>query len=385
MKIIRVEALPVKLPHGDFFGGKGEAHSPDTRSEYLVQPGWRGIYGRRIETMVVRIEADSGLVGWGEGQSPIAPEVAATIVDRILADVLVGRDPMATAVIYHDLFDLMAVRGHGGGFMVDAIAAVDIALWDLKGKALGVPIALLLGGPARERVPCYVSGIRGDSPAAMVDEICRQTDLGFSRFKLFGGFGIERDGDLMESLLARAPRAVAFDALWRYDRNQAMALGRRLAELGTLWFEAPCDPADIAGHALLARTLALPVAGGETERTRQQFRPWLEAGALEIAQPDIGRCGITEGVRIIDLAALMHVPVTLHCGMASPIMIAASLQVAAAHPHVSMMEYQPIVLAAGNSLLREKLCCEEGLFRTSGGPGLGIEIDEPVLRGLVTC
>jgi L-alanine-DL-glutamate epimerase-like enolase superfamily enzyme len=380
MKIARIDAFAVKFAEGDFFGGGAGGSSG--RSEYVVQPGWRGIYGRRIESMVVRVETDSGVVGWGEGQSPIAPEIAATVVDRILSGVLIGRDALATQVLHHEMVDLMLVRGHGGGFMMDAIAAVDMALWDIKGKALDVPVAVLLGGPLRTQLPCYVSGIRGDSQAEKTADLERHLERGFATFKFFGGFGIERDAEIMAALLEKAPGSVAFDALWRYDRNAALALGRRLEALGALWFEAPCDPEDIVGHAALARDLGLPIAGGETERTRHQFKPWFDQHALDIAQPDIGRCGITEGMRIIDLAALLHVPVALHCGMASPVMIAASLQVAAAHPQVTLMEYQPVILEAANRLLKVPIRCVGGQFTLPDGPGLGIEIDEAALARL---
>jgi D-galactarolactone cycloisomerase len=124
MKIATVETFAVKFEHGDFFGGKGEDASAPKPGHYLVQPGWRGIYSSRIETMIVRIETSDGLVGYGEGQSPIAPEVSATIIDRVLAPVLHGRDPRATRVLRREMYDLMNLRGHTGGFMLDAIAAV---------------------------------------------------------------------------------------------------------------------------------------------------------------------------------------------------------------------------------------------------------------------
>ncbi len=377
MRIARIDAFALKLPEGDFFGGEA-ADKADARG-YVVQPGWRGVYSHCIESMIVRVETDTGLVGWGEGQSPIAPEVSARIVETIIKDALVGRDALATRVLRDDMYGLMNLRGHGGGFMLDAISGVDTALWDIKGKALGASLAMLLGGPCRDTVPCYVSGLRGESTTDKVADLRRHRDAGFATFKLFGGFGVENDAETMAALLDEAPRNVAFDALWRYDRDQALRLGRELEELGAIWFEAPCDPEDIAGHAALARDLALPVAGGETERTRWQFKPWLDDAALDIVQPDIGRCGVTEGMRIVELAELMHLPVALHCGIASPIMIAASLHVAAASPRVRFMEYQPVVLQAVNRLLKQPLVCRGGAFQLPPGPGLGLEIDEAVL------
>ena len=124
----------------------------------------------------------------------------------------------------------------------------------------------------------------------------------------------------------------------------------------------------------------LPIANGETLRTRLEFLPWFQERAIDLAQPDIGRCGITEGMAIIDLAEAFHVPVALHMGMASPIMIAATLQVAAASPQVDLVEYQPVVLEVGNRLLKSPIACESGRMHVPAGPGLGIEIDDAALQ-----
>jgi L-alanine-DL-glutamate epimerase-like enolase superfamily enzyme len=382
MKIATVETFAVKFEHGDFFGGKGEDVSAPNPAHYLVQPGWRGIYSSRIETMIVRIETSDGLVGYGEGQSPIAPEVSATIVDRILAPVLHGRDPRATRVLRREMYDLMNLRGHTGGFMLDAIAAVDAALWDIAGKAVDLPVHALLGGPCRTEVPVYVSGIRGETVADKLAGMRGFIDRGFSAFKLFGGFGVDADAELVETLIAGigGKARVAVDALWKYDLNEAHRLGRRLEKVGAMWFEAPVEPEDTQGNAELARSLDLPIANGETLRTRLEFLPWFERRALDVAQPDIGRCGITEGLAIIDLAEAFHIPVVLHMGMASPVMIAATLQVAATAPQVDLVEFQPVVLGIANQLLKSPIRCEGGRIQVPDGPGLGIEIDETALR-----
>lgn len=382
MKIKRIDVLPIKFTSGDSFGGHGAVATGS--SNYAVQPGWKGIYSSRIETLIVRIETDDGLVGWGEGQSPIAPEVAGTIVDKILAPVLVGRSPVATELLWRDMYELMSVRGHTGGFMLDAISAVDIALWDLKGKALGASIQELLGGPGRNSIPCYVSGLRGATDADRTNDLQSFVARGFRDFKFFGGFGRAEDVKTIEALLNSANDTVgmAFDALWKYSREDALKLGRDLQALGCTWFEAPIDGEDLAGHIALAKDLDIPVAGGETRRTRKELWPWLHSGAFDLAQPDIGRCGITEGIKILDLADVLNVRTTLHCGIASPIMIAASLQVASARPAVAAMEYQPVVLEAANTLIKEPLICEAGRFGVPSGPGLGIEVKDASVKRL---
>ncbi|HYC12658.1 MAG TPA: enolase C-terminal domain-like protein, partial [Stellaceae bacterium] len=207
-------------------------------------------------------------------------------------------------------------------------------------------------------------------------------DRGFNDFKLFAGFGVAEDAELVGALLAGAgPRArLAVDALWKYDINTAQRLGRLLETAGVLWLEAPIEPEDVAGNAALARALDLPIANGEALRTRLEFRPWLEQRAIDIAQPDMGRCGITEGLAIIELAETFHVPVALHMGIASAVMIAATLQVAAASPHVGLVEYQPVVLEVANRLLATPIRCEAGQMEIPAGPGLGIELDAAALE-----
>jgi D-galactarolactone cycloisomerase len=381
MRITAIKTFAIKFEQGDFFGGKGGDASASQSALYGAQPGWRGIYSSRIESMIVRIETSEGVVGYGEGQSPIAPEVSASIVRHVIAPILIGRDPRATRVLRREMYDLMNLRGHTGGFMIDAIAAVDIALWDIAGKAARLPVHILLGGPCRAEVPVYVSGVRGASVADKLTVMREFIDRGFSTFKLFGGFGVEEDADLVEALIAGSggKARLAIDTLWKYDINDAHRLGRRLEKAGAVWLEAPVEPEDVRGNAELARSLDLPIANGEALRTRLEFLPWLEQRALDLAQPDIGRCGITEGLAIIDLAETFHIPVALHMGMASPVMIAASLQVAAASPHVRVVEYQPVVLDAANRLLRAPIGCQAGRIRVPEGPGLGIEVDDAAL------
>ena len=381
MRITGIRTFALKFDKGDFFGGKGHGGG-DRGSPYTVQPGWRGIYSSRIETMIVAVETSNGIVGYGEGQSPIAPEVSASIVDKILAPVLIGRDPRAPRALRREMYDLMNLRGHTGGFMIDAIAAMDTALWDIAGKVAGLPIHRLLGGPCRSSVPVYVSGVRGESIDDKIGTVRDFIGRGFNTFKVFAGFGVTEDADLVRALVADSGDQARFavDVLWKYDVNGALRLGRLLEEAGALWLEAPGEPEDVAGNAALARALDLPIANGETLRTRLEFRPWLEQRAIDIAQPDIGRCGITEGLSIIDLAEAYHVPVALHMGMASAVMIAATLQVAAAAAHVGLVEYQPVVLDLANKLLTTPFRCEGGAMQVPDGPGLGIELDTAALE-----
>ncbi len=383
MKITYVKPMAIKIPVEDTFGGKGLGEAG--KREYFPQPGWIGLYSRQIETMVVKIETDGGIVGFGEGQAPIGPEVTATVVDRVLRPILMGRDPMQGGVLRHEMYTAMNIRGHFTGFMLDAISGVDSALWDIKGKRLGVPVYELLGGAFRKEAPVYISGVRGNTAAEQAQTARTHVAEGFRTLKVFLGFGEEEDFERIRAVKEAigSEGRLAVDVLWRYDIATAVRYGLALERMGIAWFETPTDPEDIAGSAEIARALTIPVGNAETDRTREQFLRWFQARGLDIAQPDVGRCGITEGRKIADLAEAFHIPVSLHMGICSAPMIAASLHVAASTPNFFLQEYQPIMLEAANRFLKRPLVCERGAFRVPDGPGLGIEIDEEALKPYV--
>jgi L-alanine-DL-glutamate epimerase-like enolase superfamily enzyme len=386
VKIVEVKALPLKIPETEFWGGKGgETRRRDQNSDYVLQPGWLGLYSSKIETCLVRIRTEDGTVGYGEGQSPIGPEVTATIVERVLRPVLLGEDAMRVGVLRRTMYETLIARGHFTGYLLDAIAGVDSALWDLKGKVLGRPVSDLLGGAFRMRIPAYVSGLKGDTVEAQIATAQEYVQRGFRAIKVF----LTEGGEADIRRVRRIREALSFDVklmvdvLSAYDLTAAMRLGSVLDELDIAWFETPIHPEDLEGHAELARVLRLPVAGGETDRTRYQFRRQFQQRALEIAQPDVGRCGITEGKAIAELADAFHVPITMHTGMASAVLIAASLQLGASIPDCRYQEYQPFVHAVANRFIKSPLVCDQGHYEVPTGPGLGIELDQAALSQYV--
>jgi L-alanine-DL-glutamate epimerase-like enolase superfamily enzyme len=382
VKIVDVKALPIKIPETEFWGGKGgAAPRRDHNSDYVVQPGWIGLYSSKIETCLVRIRTEDGTIGYGEGQTPIGPEVTATIVERVLRPLLLGEDAMRVGVLRRRMYEALLVRGHFTGYVVDAIAGVDSALWDLKGKTLGRPVSDLLGGAFRTRIPAYVSGLKGDTVEAQIATGQEYVQRGFRAIKIFLTEGLEPDIRRLRRIREALPSDIRLmvDVLSAYDLAAAIRLGSVLDELDVTWFEAPLHPEDLDGHAELARVLRLPVASGETDRTRYQFRRQFQQRALEIAQPDVGRCGITEGKAIAELAEAFNVPITMHTGMASAVLIAASLQLGATIPDCRYQEYQPFVHAVANRFIKSPLVCDQGHYELPTGPGLGIELDEAAL------
>ena len=282
------------------------------------------------------------------------------------------------------MYGLMRDRGYYGGFMLDAISACDTALWDLSGKILNQPVYQLLGGAHRESVPCYVSGLPRPTDEERVELALSWVDRGFHAFKLAAGNGVEADARSIGALRAALGEeaTVLLDAHWVYSLDDAVRLGHMLESQNTALFEAPLNPEDIAGHAQLAQVLAVPVAIGETDRTRYQFRPWLVQHGADVLQPDVGRAGISETIKIANMAEAFNIRVAPHLSVGLGVCISASIHVAAAIPNLFMLEYQPPVFELANSLLHEPLTCDAGQYHLQTGAGLGVQIDEVKLRAV---
>jgi len=230
-------------------------------------------YERRA-AMLVEIVGEDGNSGWGEAFGP------ARLTQPIVAfyrDLLIGADALATEQIWQELYNRL--RDHGRkGLAIEALSAVDIALWDLKGRHLGLPVHRLMGGPLRRRVEAYATGFyrkRGGDPLHYLAEEARQHVAGgFAAIKLKLGFGIEEDARLCRLIRGELGDGVAImvDANHAYDATAAIRLGRQIEDLDIAWFEEPVPPEDVAGYTAVKRALRIPIAGGEAEFTRWGFR-----------------------------------------------------------------------------------------------------------------
>ncbi len=382
MRITQVEAIPLRIKRDEAYLGLLPAGA-DAQA-YFLRPPYRALYSAYFETTFVKISTADGLVGWGEALAPVAPEVVATIIEQLLAPALLGRSPLDGNVLWNVMYDLMRERGYYGGFMLDAISACDIALWDLRGKILRQPVYQLLGGAFRERIPCYVSGLPRPTAAERVTLALEYTERGFNAFKLAAGHGPRADAASLRALREALGEeaTLLLDAHWVYSLDEAVQLGQRLVGLGVGFFEAPINPEDIASHAQLAAAVAVPIAIGETERSRYQFRPWLTQKAADILQPDVGRAGISEVCKIGQMAEAFNVKMAPHLSVGLGVCIAASLHVAAALPNLYLLEYQPPVFETANRLLESPLVCTGGYYEIPRGPGLGIALAESRLQDL---
>jgi len=387
MKISRIDCFPLKITTPQAYLG-GEVKASD--SDYYYRPEYRCVYSRKMETCLVKITTDSGHVGWGEALAPVVPQVIAELITQLFAPLLTGQSPFASQVLNARMYDAMRDRGHITGYHIDALAAVDIALWDLKGQILNQPVYQLLGGAFRDQIPCYVSGLPEPDLPARCALALRWQQKGFNAIKLALGYGVQQDIENVRAIRnTLGPQASLFlDAHWNYSVAQAAELANALHPLGVGFLEAPLLPEDIAGHRELRAKSPLPIALGETERTRYQFKPFIEQRAMDIVQPDVGRTGITELMHIASLAQTWNLQVAPHLSVGLGPCIAASIHVAAALPNLFMLEYQPPVFELANQLLDTPLVCEAGHYTLPQGAGLGIAINEARVRESVmgvTC
>ena len=379
-----VESFIISIPRETpYLGPLGPGENINARG-YLIRRGNRSIYPASDMSVLVKITAEDGTVGWGETYGIVAPSAVTSIIDDVLGPVIIGRDPRDVMVIQEDLYDLMRVRGFFGGYYMDAIAGVDIAIWDLFGKLLGQPVVKLLGGQRQASLPAYVSGL----PAATLDarlELARQfQQRGFDAFKYAAAVSFE--GIVNEMRVLREglgpDTKLMVDLHWKLTAQEAVQLIAQLEPYRPYFVEAPCQPEDIEGQAHVGAAIRVPLALGEEWRTVYEVRPRLERRAMSILQPEIGHTGISQFMQIARMANAFHVKVIPHASIGIGIFQAASLHAAAALPNCPMHEYQHSVFDRNLQFVTTTMQCEAGVFHLPDGPGLGIEPHESVWKYL---
>ena len=394
MRITRVEALILRAGENASKEGARPKTSRMPKPRRVLDNGFdinrsRAAYPGCVQTVIVRITSDDGLVGYGEAHAPLAPEVAKAIIDDLLGPVIMGEDPRSVDMLWEKMYSSMRIRGHRTGFMMEAMSGVDIALWDMFGKSVSLPVYQLLGGGYRDRVNCYASGVRGTTAEEMAANARHWIDEGFTAMKMgTGARGLEAGTELVRAVSEEVgdEAHLLVDAQGGYDLHTALAFGRDLQECGVYWVEDPLPPEDIDGHRKLAEALDMAVATGEALCSRWGFREWITTGAVDIVLPDICRVGgISECRKIANMADAFNIPWAGHVSMGTFIHIAATLHLAAATPNLLICECptsfhrNPL----GNALLEEPLIVEGGQLVVPQGPGLGITFDEDALAQCV--
>lgn len=343
--------------------------------------------------LFLKISTDDGFFGWGE---PIveghAEAVEAEV--RTISEFIVGRDPAAIEDIWQMLYRARFYRG--GPVMMSAIAGVDQALWDIKGKRAGLPVYQLLGGPVRERIRVY-SWIGGDRPSELAQNVKERAKDGFTAIKMNASeemHYIENPAriDACIERIAAVREAVgkdfgiAVDFHGRLHKTMAKVMARELDPFHLLFIEEPVLPQNNDALRDIAAQTSTPIATGERMYSRWDFRPLLESGYVDIIQPDLSHAGgISEVHRIATMAEAFDVAVAPHCPL-GPIALAACLQLDFVTPNAIIQEQSlGIHYNVGNDLLDylvdpQAFHYHDGYIPLLTGPGLGIEINEAAVR-----
>ncbi|HMO24659.1 MAG TPA: mandelate racemase/muconate lactonizing enzyme family protein [Tepidisphaeraceae bacterium] len=381
-KIDRIEAFALRLPRELPYLGALEPGVRVTNDGYFVRPGNASVYSIHDQCTLVKITASDGTIGWGECVSFVVPEVIRTLINQLIGPLLVGRSVHDPAQIYYQLYDLMRVRGFFGGYYHDTLAAVDIALWDLSARVAGIGLSRLLGAGERSRIPAYASGLPGSTLDQRVQLALDLQRRGFHAVKFAAA--VSHEGTAREMAALRealgANATILCDMHWKYTAPQAVALIHQMQPHNLAVAEAPCRPEDIDGQARVARAVQCPIGIGEELRTSFEFLPRLERRSIGVAQPEMGRTGITAFMEIVALCRAFHTDVMPHASIGIGIFQAASLHASAVSPMVSMHEYQHSIFDANLRYIEGNLRCEQGWFQVPTGPGLGVVPREDLLR-----
>lgn len=379
MKITCVEAIWLQVPIPEH-----QQHTSD--------------FGRAttFDTAVVRIDTDAGLTGWGEAKVSAGSNGhyhgVVSVINHEFAPRLIGEDPRDITRIWESLYNgtrahYALARGHvfpaisRRGVSVSALSGIDIALWDLLGKSLDVPVWRLLGGRRSPRMPAYASG--GWAGAAQIGDQLKS-------YVAKGGFGAVkmRIGVFDGSPAASAERVkaacealgpgidVMCDAHGTFTVSEAKQFCHLVRDCNIAWFEEPVTADDKRGLAEVRQATHIPIASGESECTRFDFRDLIELRAVDILQPDLAICGgITEAMRIGALASAANLRLAPHLWAGAPA-FAAGLHVAAASPAAHILEYSLGANPMIHEMVEEAFPVEGGTLEIPDRPGLGITVRE---------
>lgn len=377
MKISRIEAIWLQVPIPEH-----QQHTSD--------------FGRAqtFDTAVVRIDTDAGITGWGEAKVSAGSfgdyGGVVNVLNHEFAPRLIGEDPRDITRLWEELYNgtrahYALARGHvfpaigRRGISISALSGIDIALWDILGKSLNAPVWRLLGGRRSERMPAYASG--GWADATHIGEQLN----GYVAKGGFGGVKM-RIGVFDGSPAASAERVIAArdalgpkidlmcDAHGTFTVSEAKEFCHLVRDCGIAWFEEPVTADDKRGLAEVRRATHIPIATGESECTRFDFRDLIELRAADILQPDLAICGgITEAMRIGALASAANLRLAPHLWAGAPA-FAAGLHVAAASPTAHILEYSLGANPMIHELVEERFSVENGLLDIPDRPGLGITV-----------
>jgi L-alanine-DL-glutamate epimerase-like enolase superfamily enzyme len=339
------------------------------------------------DALIVRITTDAGIVGYGEVDSN--PMGAKGIIEGPfshtattgLGQVLIGEDPFRTEYLWQKMYRAN-IYGGRRGVAIHAMSGIDLALWDIKGKALGMPVWKLLGGGFTKSLRPYASTLFGATPDETRERGRRFVQQGFTAVKF--GWDPMGQSEALDIALVREARKglgddvdLMIDAGLCYDAKTAIQRARAFEQFRPFWFEEPLLPDDYIGYAKLSAASSLRIAAGEEESERKSFLELMDVGKIDVVQVDLTRCGgFTEGVKIAALAADRGLPVVNH-GFTTYLNVAAALHFLASIPNtLGLLEF---VVEEGTTLrhhISEPIRAQDGRVAVPDAPGLGLTIHE---------
>jgi len=361
--------------------------------------GWsQRVTGTRQSAICV-VSTDAGIQGLGEAFYFGGP---ATVVAALMRDglgpLLVGRDPMDTSVIWDALYNWTRDQGQKG-LTISALSAVDIALWDIKGRALGVPVYTLLGGAYRTKARVYATGLYEPQgvpsiPAALVAEALGYKQAGFCGMKLKIGYDLRTDLAYIRAIREAIGNDLYLmvDANHAYNASEASRLAQEMEPFDIYWFEEPVPPEDLDGYLEVKRNSKMLIAGGECEYTRYGFRELINRRVVDVLQPDLCACGgFSEMQKIIAMASAANLPVIPHV-WGTNVGLAAALQLFAALPHFPerrfpaepFFEYDRSPHLFRDGVTHEQFAMQDGYLTIPDRPGLGVTLDLNFVRRFTT-
>jgi L-alanine-DL-glutamate epimerase-like enolase superfamily enzyme len=339
------------------------------------------------DALIVRVTTDAGIVGYGEVDSaPLAAKAAiegpfSHTATTGLGRVLIGQDPFRTEYLWHKMYRANIYSGRRG-IAIHAMSGIDLALWDIKGKALGLPVWKLLGGGFASSLRPYASSLFGATPEETGERARRFVGQGFTAVK-FGWDPMGRDAETDVALVREARRGLGpktdlmIDAGLVYDAKTAIQRARAFEPFEPYWFEEPLLPDDYEGYAKLSAASTLRIAAGEEESERKSFLQLMDVGKIDVVQVDLTRCGgFTEAIKIASLAADRGLPVVNH-GFTTYLNVAAALHFLASIPNtLGLLEF---VVEEGTTLrhaISEPIRAVDGRVAVPDAPGLGLALNE---------
>jgi len=368
VRISNVEALVVSEP-----------------PEQIARDSWDGSQ----DGVVIRVTTECGLVGLGEVDS--SPEVIRAIVEASpsmrtmwgLRDLCVGEDPRHVGRLWDKMYEATSYYGRSGA-AIHAISGVELALWDILGKATGLPVSVLLGGAIRSSIRAYASMICPHDVDDARELVAELAGAGYSAVKLGGGplgTDLDHDEEILIAVREAAPSIDLMLDLGQALRNTSAALtaARRYARFDLTWLEEPIWPEDIDAYAWLSHRSPIPIAAGEAESSEDRMMTMIARRAVHVLQPDATRIGgLRVAARIVRAAGAAGIAPVLHCWNTG-ISKAASLHLSAAARDVTLLEHcvEPNVIQS--KLTRQEFPLVDGHVEVPREPGLGVELNSEVL------